>query len=94
MVWDSISALAIYFVIWWTVLFAILPFSLRTQDEERDVVLGTEASAPREPRLMRAALRTTLVSCAVFAALYWLFYIWGFSFDDLPAIVPDFGLHG
>jgi predicted secreted protein len=26
-------AIALYFVIWWTVLFAVLPFGVRTQDE-------------------------------------------------------------
>ncbi len=57
-----ISGLALYFIIWWTVLFAVLPFSLRTQDDEGDTVLGTVASAPRGAHLRRAAFRTTLVS--------------------------------
>ena len=31
------SALAIYFVLWWIVLFAVLPFGVRNQDEAGDV---------------------------------------------------------
>jgi predicted secreted protein len=39
-------AIAIYVVIWWTVLFAILPIGVRTQGEDGFVVPGTPASAP------------------------------------------------
>lgn len=31
------SGIAIYFIIWWTALFALLPFGLRTQAEENEV---------------------------------------------------------
>ena len=59
----SISfAIAIYFVIWWTVLFAVLPIGVRTQGEDGDVVPGTPESAPTRPRLLRVVLLTTLVS--------------------------------
>ena len=61
-----ISAAAVYFIIWWTVLFAMLPFGLRTQDEDKDVTLGTIASAPRGRHMGRAFLRTTLVSAVIF----------------------------
>ena len=39
-------AIAIYVVIWWTVLFAILPIGVRTQGEDGAVVPGTPESAP------------------------------------------------
>ena len=29
-------AIAIYFIIWWTVLFAVLPIGVRTQGEDGD----------------------------------------------------------
>ena len=60
-------AIAIYLVIWWTVLFAILPIGVRTQGEDGAVVPGTPESAPTRPRLVRVALLTTLVSALVFA---------------------------
>lgn len=63
-------AFAIYVVIWWTVLFAILPIGVRTQGEDGDVVPGTPASAPTRPRLLRVVLLTTLVSGLVFAACW------------------------
>ena len=63
-------AIAIYVVIWWTVLFAILPIGVRTQGEDGSVVPGTPASAPTQPRLMRVVVLTTLVSALVFGSLW------------------------
>jgi predicted secreted protein len=64
-------SLAIFVVIWWTVLFAVLPFGVRTQGEDGEVVPGTPASAPTHPRLARVVYVTTGVSCVLFA-LFWL----------------------
>ena len=63
-------AIAIYVVIWWTVLFAILPFGVRTQAEDGEVVPGTPESAPTRPRLLHVLLLTTLVSGLVFGGLW------------------------
>ncbi len=60
---------AIYFIIWWMTLFAVLPFGVRTQDEEGDVVPGTPESAPARPKLLRVFIITTLVSAAIFATI-------------------------
>ena len=50
-------AIAIYVVIWWTVLFAVLPIGVRTQGEDGAVVPGTPESAPTRaaPAARRAA---------------------------------------
>jgi predicted secreted protein len=89
MAWLTI--VAIYFLLWWVVLFAVMPFSLKTQDEAGDVTLGTVRSAPRGPHALRAVLRTTLVATALYLAGYGFISWYGFTFDDLPRIVPDFG---
>lgn len=60
-------AIALYFVIWWTTLFAVLPIGLRTQSEDGKVVPGTPESAPAAPRLLRICLINTAVATAVFA---------------------------
>jgi predicted secreted protein len=62
--------IAVYVVIWWTVLFAILPIGVRTQGEDGTTVPGTPESAPTRPRLIRIVLLTTLVSGVVFAGLW------------------------
>ena len=55
------SAFAVFFIVWWTVLFAMLPFGLKTQDDADDVTLGTVSSAPRGPHMLKVVIRTTIV---------------------------------
>ena len=37
-----ILGLALYFVIWWTFLFAVLPFGVQSQLEAKDIVPGSD----------------------------------------------------
>ena len=53
-------------MIWWTVLFAVLPIGVRTQGEDGAVVPGTPESAPTAPRLLRVVLLTTVISTLLF----------------------------
>ncbi|MBV1693483.1 MAG: DUF1467 family protein [Hyphomicrobiales bacterium] len=62
---------AIYFVLWWTVLFAVLPFNVRTQAEAGEVVPGTPESAPAGVRLKRIFAANTVVASIAFT-LVWL----------------------
>ena len=78
--------LAVYFVIWWTVLFAVLPFGVRTQGEAGEVAPGTPASAPVTPRLLRTFAITTVVAGAVFALVYGVMVG---SFGDIGIYFPD-----
>lgn len=64
------GALAVYFIIWWTVLFVVLPFGVRSQTESGDVVAGSEPGAPVAPNLKRKAVITTWLSFGVFAVVY------------------------
>ncbi len=59
-------AVALFVTIWFVVLLAVLPFGARSQHEVGDCVPGTDPGAPIEPRLLRTALWTTLVSLIVF----------------------------
>ena len=65
---NPIFIAAIYFVVWWLVLFTILPIGMHTQEEEGEVVLGTARSAPVRPRLLRKAVITTIVTTILVGA--------------------------
>jgi predicted secreted protein len=88
MSWISFTAL--FFVLWWLVLFAILPFGVKTQEDDGDITLGTVPSAPRGPHMLRAVLWTTLVTATIMAVLYVVTNILGLGFDNIPRMVPDF----
>jgi predicted secreted protein len=62
------GGIALYFVIWWIGLFAVLPFGVRSQAEEGDVAAGTEPGAPTLPALREKALWTTLLAAIVLIA--------------------------
>ena len=63
-------ALGLYLVIWWTILFAVLPFGVRTQAEDGAVVPGSEAAAPVKPHLLRKAMITSILAALI------LFVVW------------------
>lgn len=58
-------SIALYFTIWWVVLFAVLPFGVRSQHEDGDMPPGTDPGAPVAPRLGWKILWTTAISAAV-----------------------------
>jgi predicted secreted protein len=65
------SAIAIYFIIWWVVLFAVLPWGIQSaHDAGVQVEPGHDAGAPVNPALGMRVIITTLVASVVFAALY------------------------
>jgi len=64
------TALAIFFLIWWVVLFAVLPWGVRSQQEGGEVIPGTDPGAPAMPNLKRKLLWTTLVAGVIFAGCY------------------------
>lgn len=80
------SAFAIYLVLWWLVLFAVLPlWTRREADPDADLTLGTDHGAPDNPHLLRKAAVTTIVSALLFAALYSMVVFFDLRLEDLAS---------
>ena len=62
--------IAVYFIIWWLTLFLVLPFGVRSQAEQGDIVPGTTSSAPARPRIWRKLLITTALAACFFGLAY------------------------
>ncbi|MCP3389367.1 DUF1467 family protein [Bradyrhizobium sp. CCGB12] len=58
--------LAIYFVLWWVMLFVTLPFGVRSQHEDGVGAPGTDPGAPILTRMGRKLIWTTIISAIVF----------------------------
>lgn len=87
-----ISAFAIYFIIWWVTLFTVLPIGVRNQVEDgAEPVPGTESGAPVQARMAMKVALTTAIASVVFALFWFVTITLGFSVDDIPRIVPEFG---
>ena len=87
---NVLSILAIYFIVWWVVLFAILPIGVKTHDLSEGAVGGTRGSAPERPRMGFKVLVTTAIAAVVTAVFWLLTGVLGFTVDDIPRIVPEF----
>jgi predicted secreted protein len=83
------TAFAIFFLIWWVVLFAVLPWGIRSQHEAGHMVPGTDPGAPAIPNLLRKLLWTTIVSAIIFAAFY---IVYVNRLVTLEGLVRPFGL--
>jgi predicted secreted protein len=64
------TGIALFFLIWWVVLFAVLPWGVRSQQEGGEITPGTDPGAPVVPKLGRKLIWTTLIAGAVYAACY------------------------
>jgi predicted secreted protein len=67
------TLIAIYFLIWWLTLFAVLPWGVRNQEEAGEVTPGTEPGAPAVHVLGRKLIWTTLVATTIFGILYFVY---------------------
>jgi predicted secreted protein len=65
-------ALALYFLIWWTLLFAVLPIArAKTQGEVGEIVPGTPEGAPSRLMMGRVILINSIVAAIVFVIVLW-----------------------
>jgi predicted secreted protein len=71
----------IYFLIWWLVWFAVLPWGVQRQDSPE---AGHDPGAPVRPMIAIKFLATTLVSAAILGAGYALWVSGIVSLDMLP----------
>jgi predicted secreted protein len=77
------TAIAIYFLIWWITLFAVLPWGVTAQGA--DSPPGTDPGAPTVPRLVHKLIWTTIVSTVVFAICAFLYIKRIVTLDDLSS---------
>jgi len=65
------TSIAIFFTIWWTVLFAVLPWGVTSHAEAGiDKGDGGDPGAPVDPKIKQKFLLTTAISAVLFAALW------------------------
>jgi predicted secreted protein len=81
------TSIAIYFIIWWVVLFAVLPWGVRSQEENGTIAPGSDPGAPAIPRLKRKLFWTTIVAGVVFAIGYVVYTYRLIALDDLAALL-------
>ncbi len=74
---DLTFSISVYLIIWWTVLFGVLPLGNRTHAELGvDLKDGGDPGAPVNPNLKRKFITTTWVSAILFAIVWVAYAVW------------------
>jgi predicted secreted protein len=82
------TIIAIYFLIWWLTLFAVLPWGIRNHEEAGAVLApGADPGAPALHVMWCKLAWTTVVATLIFAMLYVAYTHSLLPFDWLKGIV-------
>lgn len=65
-----------FLIVWWLVLFCVLPIGVRSQAESGDIVPGTEPGAPVTPNLWKKAKWTTGIAFVVWGIMFLVVNYW------------------
>ena len=83
---DLVFVISTYLVVWWTVLFAILPLGARSHyDAGLPVPGGGEPGSPVNPNLKRKFITTTWVAAVVWGLIWAAFHFNLVPLPDLPS---------
>ena len=78
------TATAIFLVVWWVVLFAVLPLGTSSETHEPPTD-GRQWGAPETPNLKKKFITTTWVALIVWAFVMFLVFI---GWMPLPDLAP------
>ena len=67
------GSLIIYISIWWIVFFSVLPFGIKSQNAKlSDELYGNDRGAPKNPKIGKKFLITTLITSVIFIVIYYM----------------------
>ncbi|WP_044559295.1 DUF1467 family protein [Azospirillum sp. B4] len=84
-----VTLAAIYFTLWWVVLFAVLPFGVRRDEDPQK---GNDRGAPVFPDLKRKFIWTSIISAVILALVWAVFHFGLIDYDrlfDPPGNAPS-----
>jgi predicted secreted protein len=84
-----VTAIATYFILWWLLLFTVLPWGIHGQHENDDVTPGTEPGAPQKPLMLRKIIQTSVLAAVVWMIIYIIITFNLIDVDKIP-FIPDF----
>lgn len=74
----------LFFVTWWIVWFAVLPWGVRGQHEGGTLEPGTDPGAPQRPHLVLKVLATSAISLAVVSLGYFIWVAGVIPIERIP----------
>ena len=66
-------SIIVYVMIWWIIFFSVLPVGIQSNKELfKDKIGGMDPGAPKNPRIAKKFLITTLITTIIFVVIYYL----------------------
>ena len=66
------GSIIVFVIIWWVIFFSVLPFGIESNKEIfKDSIEGVDPGAPKNPKIAKKFLITTIITSIIFIMLYY-----------------------
>ena len=67
------GSIIVYVLIWWIIFFSVLPVGIQSNKEKfREKIEGIDLGAPKNPKIAKKFLITTIITSIIFIVIYYL----------------------
>tara|TARA_A100001035_G_scaffold273587_1_gene264323 strand:- start:314 stop:568 length:255 start_codon:yes stop_codon:yes gene_type:complete len=67
------GSIIVYVMIWWIIFFSLLPTGIQSNKEVfKEKIGGMDPGAPKNPKIGKKFLLTTLITTIIFSVIYYL----------------------
>ena len=67
------GSIIVYVMIWWIIFFSVLPVGIKSNKEAfRDSIEGADPGAPKNPKIGKKFLITTIITSILFIVIYYI----------------------
>ena len=67
------GSIIVYVMIWWIIFFSVLPMGIQSNKEVfKEKIGGMDPGAPKNPKVGKKFLITTVITTIIFSVIYYL----------------------
>ena len=67
------GSIIVFVIIWWIIFFSVLPVGIQSNKEKfRERIEGIDPGAPKNPKIAKKILITTIITTLIFVVVYYL----------------------
>ena len=67
------GSIIVFVIIWWIIFFSVLPIGIQSNKEKfRERIEGIDPGAPKNPKIAKKFLITTIITSIIFVVIYYL----------------------
>ena len=67
------GSIIVYVMIWWIIFFSVLPIGIQSNKEVfKEKIEGVDPGAPKNPKIAKKFLITTVITSVIFVVIYYL----------------------